>query len=155
MKYVTKKDIHGECKTPLWNVWNAMLQRCYCKTIKAYRWYGARGITVCKEWKRYIAFRNWAHKNGYTAGLSIDRRDGNKGYCPSNCRWISRGENARLNRNTHWWLTAFGETKTIGQWLQDERTAKGLKETTIRMRIARGWDVIKSLTKPAKTYKYH
>lgn len=73
-----------------------MRARCKDGRVAAYRFYGARGISVCKEWdESYQAFKDWAIANGYALGLSIDRNDPEGNYEPSNCRWITRSENTR------------------------------------------------------------
>ena len=43
----------------------------------------------------FEAFRDWAKKNGYRDGLTIDRIDPCGNYEPNNCRWLTRAENAR------------------------------------------------------------
>ena len=71
-------------------VYDAMKQRCYNVNNKNYHNYGFRGITVCQEWlESYQNFENWAMKNGYKKGLSIDRIDVNGNYEPSDCRWVT------------------------------------------------------------------
>lgn len=76
-------------KTPLYKVWSSMRERCYNPKIKSYAVYGGKGISVCKEWdKSFQVFYDWAIKNGYVRGLYIDRINGNKNYCPKNCRWV-------------------------------------------------------------------
>lgn len=147
-KQRARREFHGESQTPLWNVWNQMLCRCYSPTHQVRRFYGERGITVCPEWFRYIAFRDWALANGYHPGLTIDRISSDGNYEPGNCQWIPQPENARKCRNTVWWVEAFGETKTIGQWLGDPRVCPGLLESCVRMRLSRGWDAERALTTP-------
>jgi hypothetical protein len=73
--------------------------RCTCKTNPTYQFYGARGITVCKEWDKFEVFREWALNNGYTDSLSIERGNVNMGYSPENCSWISRLNQAKNTRN--------------------------------------------------------
>ena len=46
-----KHNTHHLSNTRLYRIWNAMKNRCYLKTHQAYSYYGARGITVCDEWK--------------------------------------------------------------------------------------------------------
>jgi len=38
---------------------------------------------------------NWALANGYKEGLTIERIDKDKNYCPQNCEWVTRSENSR------------------------------------------------------------
>lgn len=79
-----------------------MKLRCFNKSSKDYKNYGARGIKVCDEWTENIVgkrrFREWALANGYREGLEIDRIDNDGNYEPSNCRFITRKENGRNKR---------------------------------------------------------
>lgn len=78
-----------------------MLNRCYSKKNKNYRWYGGKGIKICDEWiNDYFAFEQWALSHGYKDGLTIDRKDSNKDYYPENCRWISRVSNSKYKSST-------------------------------------------------------
>jgi hypothetical protein len=75
-----------------------MVRRCHKPTDPHFKWYGARGIAVCDEWRHDSdAFIAWAVANGYQQGLEIDRRNNDLGYTPDNCRWVSRRVNT-LNR---------------------------------------------------------
>ena len=136
---------HGLRKHPLYPVWNDMKCRCRNKTHHAYKFYGARGVTVCDEWRTsFKAFYTWAMANGYKSGLEIDRRDNSLGYSPSNCRWTTRAEQAR-NRNVCVLKTINGVTKTVGEWAD----VHGLKQSTVHGRLKRGWSIQESLNTPA------
>lgn len=80
---------HGEYNTKLYNLWQSMKKRCRNNSAKTRRIYKDRGITYIKEWHNYLPFRDWALKNGYKDGLSLDRIDNDKGYEPSNCRFVT------------------------------------------------------------------
>ena len=61
--------------------------------------YFAASIESSKsEWENYVNFRDWALKNGYADDLTIERVDVNGNYEPSNCRWITKGEQSRNTR---------------------------------------------------------
>ena len=85
---------------PLYCRWESMKSRCYRKSDKDYPNYGGRGITMCDEWRYdFWKFVDWAMENGYRDGLTIDRKDNDKGYSPDNCRWITRYEQNQNKRN--------------------------------------------------------
>lgn len=90
---------HGDSHTGIHNIWILMRSRCHSPKNKSYKYYGARGIRVCKDWHNFLAFKKWALENGYKKGLSIDRVDRNRNYEPNNCQWITLSENvSKSNR---------------------------------------------------------
>lgn len=90
---------HGLSDRRLKAVRQKMLKRCYDSQDRAYKYYGARGITVCDEWKLSLeAFYRWALNSGYKRGLTLDREDCNGNYCPENCRWVDRFIQSRNRR---------------------------------------------------------
>lgn len=101
----------------LFNVWETMKNRCENPKREKYKDYGARGIKVCEEWEKPIAFVEWALSNGYQKGLQLDRIDNNGDYSPQNCRWVTPKENSRNRRNTKL-LTINGETKCVAEWCE-------------------------------------
>lgn len=115
-KIMERNTTHGGRETRLYNIWCAMKERCYTKTFRLYKWYGAKGVTICDEWRNdFAAFREWAINNGYEETLTIERNEISKGYEPSNCRWITRKEQAR-NKSTTAWVTLDGVTKSMIEW---------------------------------------
>lgn len=107
---------HGLSRTRLYYVWRNIRNRCYRKSCHSFKWYGARGITMCEEWKNDpLAFIQWSLANGYRKGLQLDRRDNDKGYSPANCHFVTAKENAR-NRSVTVKLTLDGETKPLTEW---------------------------------------
>lgn len=106
--------------------------RCYCETNPTYRFYGARGITICLEWQDFAVFREWAHQNGYRDDLSIDRIDSDGNYEPNNCRWVSKEFNSKYKRGTKTY-TFDGVTATHGEWAE----RLGISASTLTQRINR------------------
>ena len=83
----------------LYRAWHNMRMRCYYPNCEGYKWYGGRGITVCKEWNEdFGPFRDWALSHGYTDELTLDRIDNDGNYEPSNCRWVSMKEQCANRR---------------------------------------------------------
>lgn len=124
-------------KHRLGSVWLKMVGRCLDPSSKNYKDYGGRGITVCEEWKEdRSAFVQWALDNGYKFFTSLDRIDNNKGYSPSNCRWVDCKTQNR-NKRSNVYIEFHGERICVGELA--ERT--GLPDQLIRLRINRGWSV--------------
>ena len=87
---------HGQKRTKLYGLWLNIKDRCNNKNNSHFKYYGEKGIKMCEQWANdYSAFMKWALENGYVEGLSIERIDNNKGYEPSNCKWITKEEQAR------------------------------------------------------------
>ena len=84
--------IHGDSHTPLHNCWSSMIRKTsYQESYK--------NIIVCNDWKQYINFKEWALKNGFKKGLTIERINNDNGYNPNNCKFATRAEQSR-NRTT-------------------------------------------------------
>lgn len=95
-----------------------MKGRCFCVTNSKYYNYGAKGITVCDEWKNdFINFYNWSMENGYQDSLTLDRIDNNKCYSPSNCRWLTNLEQQR-NKRDNKKATFKDITYNISEWAE-------------------------------------
>ena len=133
----------------LYRIWAGMKTRCGNPTEAAkFRNYGGRGITVCLEWRNsFESFRCWAMTNGYADNLTLERKDVNGHYEPSNCCWIPEADQHENTRSTIR-LTVHGETKSAARWARDPRctvTADG-----IRYRInVLGWDHESAVLTPA------
>ena len=105
---------HGLSKTKFYQVWAGMKSRCFYSKRINYKNYGGRGITVCNRWLDFQNFYDDMYGN-YKEGLEIDRIDNNGNYEPSNCRWVTRLENAK-NRRDQVWVTMLGERKRMSEW---------------------------------------
>jgi hypothetical protein len=130
------KNKHGRKRSPEYNAWRAMRQRCEDPNNEDFARYGGRGIKVCDRWRSFPAFLA-------DMGLkpsrqhSLDRfPDNDRGYEPGNCRWATIGEQCRnrggLRRNRL--MTVRGETMCM----KDASKLTGLPLTTIWNRLNRG-----------------
>ena len=131
-----------------------MIERCYSKHNHAYSSYGGRGITVCDEWTfNPGSFFDWAFSQMKdTTGYQLDRIDNDKSYGPNNCKFVTPTENVRNRRNTRF-LTAWGETKPLAEWADDERCAEGNSYQTIWERTSRGMAPEEAITQPIRKMK--
>lgn len=115
---VERSTTHNKRHISLYEIWKGIKQRCFNPKSKAYKNYGGRGIIMCEDWKNnFEEFYNWSISNGYVKGLTIDRIDNNSNYCPNNCRWVSRLEQANNKRNTIY-LTINNKTDSLSNWLR-------------------------------------
>lgn len=141
----SKNKTHGMADTRIFHCWSAMKDRCYNKHNPAYKNYGGRGVTVCDEWLHdFQAFYDWSMAHGYIDDLTIDRKDVNGNYCPENCRWITKDEQAR-NKRTNRYIEYNGERKTIAEWAR----ISGIDRSILRGRIDRGWSMEKAMSTPS------
>jgi len=92
----------GGSEHPEHYVWRSMLARCNNPSNKAYRYYGARGISVCKRWHDYAAFITDIGPRP-SPQHSLERRNNNKGYSPSNCCWSTRSEQQKNKSTTRFY----------------------------------------------------
>lgn len=140
---------HGFRRTRLYSIWGNIKQRCYNSNNAAFVNYGGRGIGMHEEWARdFKAFNAWAHANGYTDDMTIERLDVDGNYEPGNCSWIPKANQASNRRSTIW-REYQGETKNLKEWSRDVRCT--VKYHTLYTRIRNGWDMPRAMTTPAAT----
>ena len=143
---------HGDSRSRLYRIWNAMKNRCSYSKGKQYKDYGGRGIKVCEEWAKFESFRDWANSNGYSEELTLDRLNVDGNYEPSNCKWSTWTEQASNKRNSlKISITAFDETKDVYLWSSDARCV--VDSSALAYRINAGWNPEEAITKPSERIK--
>lgn len=134
--HVEQLETHGYTtggKPRTFTIWRGMKARCLNPKSISYKNYGARGISICHEWRSFKAFHEWAIANGYSDGLQLDRIDNEGNYCPSNCRWVTRTENARNTRATRL-ITLNGKTQCAAAWIKE----LGISKSTFYKALHKG-----------------
>lgn len=142
MKRRGNRLTHGYAGSKIYLLFKAMHNRCKRPATDSYKYYGAKGITVCERWEK---FENFLADMGMPeAGHSLDRIDNTKGYSPDNCRWASAIEQANNHTNNRF-VEVNGVKKTVAQW------AHGDVITSRRIvgRLNRGWTPEDAVLRPA------
>lgn len=126
----------------LYRTWTHMMARCYNPKETGYEKYGGCGISVCERWHKFDNFM--ADMGPRPSGMTLDRwPDGKGNYGPDNCRWATIGEQIR-NRSITVNITHNGLTMCVKDWADHI----GMKYSTLKNRMQRGWEISKCLTVP-------
>ncbi len=142
----TKAKTHGKSSTRLYKVWSSMKHRCGNSDNPYFHNYGGKGVSVCQEWMDYEVFYQWAIKSGYKKGLTIERADNSKNYCPDNCSWIPKGDQS--NNTSRCKVIEFnGMSMNMKQWSD----YLGIPYHIIQSRVRYGWSSIDAITQPKVT----
>lgn len=104
---------HGQSASRVRYIWSAMLQRCLNPRNPDYPDYGGRGITVCARWSRFEDFLEDMGLPG--PGMTLERRDNDRGYSKENCTWASRRDQGANRRNSDL-LTIGDATRCLAEW---------------------------------------
>ena len=130
---------HGESYSVEYSTWQRMKQRCYDSKTDSYKFYGGKGIKVCKRW--IDSFESFLEDMGRRPAkhpefgkYSIDRINSEADYSPDNCKW-SHAVDQIANRSNTVYITLGGVRKTLAQWIRDT----GLSREKITYRIKAGW----------------
>lgn len=118
------------------HAWYGMFRRCDNPADKKYPEYGGRGIGICDRWRHGADGKSglacFLEDMGPRPGPkhSLDRKNNDLGYEPSNCRWatkLTQTENKRDARQ----LTYGGRTQSLKAWAVEF----GLTAPALRYRL--------------------
>lgn len=113
-----ESSYHKGSRTPEYNTWLAMRQRCLDPKHSTYENYGAKGILLCERWARsFEAFLEDMGRKPF-ARASIDRIDTTKHYEPSNCRWASTRQQQN-NRTNNRYAVVEGTRRTAAETIRE------------------------------------
>jgi len=94
-QYNSAAEKHGMKNTKLYQNWKGIKARCFSsKKESVAKYYKNKNIGMCKQWSSFLQFyKDMGDKPSDTH--SIDRIDNSKGYCPHNCRWATKTQQAQ------------------------------------------------------------
>lgn len=129
----------NESDTPFYMRWKAMKRRCLNPNTPDYRYYGGRGIKICKEWHyfknfkidMFVSFNRHLKKHG-NLNTTLDRIDVMLPYQKSNCKWATRLEQSVNQRRAK-----IANSKTLKEWSK----ITGIKYPTLLWRFNQNWPV--------------
>jgi hypothetical protein len=126
-------------------IYYSMINRCHSEKDTAYKYYGKRGVTVCKEWREDgQKFFDWAIKNGWKTGLELDKDKLGNGllYSPETCCFLTKRENMNETRRIRRYKFR-GKLRTV----LEISAITNIDAERIRSRIETlGWPIEKAAT---------
>lgn len=131
---------HGMKNSPEYKSWADMIQRTTNPKCSKWDGYAGRGITVCQRWRKFENFFKDMGKKP-SAHYTLERKNNDGNYEPSNCKWATMKEQNRNSSHNH--ILEFGGKKQcMTAWAEE----KGINSHTLFGRLKRGWSVRRALT---------
>lgn len=153
----TFAPVHGHAgdgrgkRSPTYNSWRCMLDRCRREKHPYFHRYGGRGIEVCARWQHgeggKTGFACFLEDMGERPSLyhTLERERVNEGYGPDNCCWATKREQAN-NRSSNHLVNWNGQTMSLSEAVDSAGQRRNYP--VIIKRLGRGWDLRDAITTP-------
>lgn len=132
------------------NMYYKMLNRCNNPEAGDYKYYGARGIKVCKNWEESRdSFSEYVMNlpNFGKEGYSIDRIDNDGNYEPGNVKYSTSKEQGNNKRNNRI-VTYDGVNMTLSEFCDVYCKSLGMTFNYVRDRLNLGFTLQEVLELP-------
>lgn len=149
---VSMLTTHGMRQHPLYSTWADMRKRCLNPRCESYKHYGGRGITICHRWDSFENFVADMVAKPF-AGASLDRKDTNGNYEPSNCKWSTPTEQVINQRCSLRYV--YKEQQYTLRELAVVAESFGVSYGTLKARISKGMAVELAVEKPKQALGRH
>ncbi len=102
---------------PTYRAWAAMKRRCYNPRAVNFKYYGGKGVAVCRRWRdSFGAFLS--DMGNKPEGHTLDRFPNKNGnYEPGNCRWANQKSQCN-NKSTNRIVELDGQSHTVSEWAE-------------------------------------
>lgn len=103
MAAAATKKAAAERRSTTKSTYKGMVRRCHDERSQQFRYYGAKGVSVCDRW-----LYGDGTKTGWECffedmgpkpeGLTLERKNPYRGYSPDNCKWATWAEQQQNRR---------------------------------------------------------
>lgn len=125
----------------LYYVYNNFVRECSNHTHMCYKWYGGKGVKVCKEWSDFKGFKRWALSNGYKLNSNkvqyVSRKDKRGDFSPSNCDIVTSSRDVCKTRLAWKYGKAYTYKGKTGTMIELAKQF-GLQYMTVWYRVKHG-----------------
>lgn len=88
-----------------------MVGRCHRPTDSSYKYYGAKGVTVCDRWRKFEDF--FSDMGTAPDGMHLHRTNGSSVYSKETCQWLNESEHIGLHNMEQGWGARMNRTQLI------------------------------------------
>lgn len=139
---------HYKRNSPEYAAWHSMKDRCHNPTSRNRVNYGARGISVCREWSDSFEAFFASVGSRPSPDYSLGRIDNDGNYEPGNVRWEIRTDQANNTRGNRF-VEYRGQRMTVTQAIRAAGSV--VAQDTVNHRFKRGWTVEAAVETPPRS----
>ncbi len=138
---------HNLLRSSEYMSWTCMKRRCENPKSDSFKYYGARGISFCREWSNFKKFYEDMGEKP-SKKHTLERIDNNGNYSKTNCVWATQKQQGR-NRRNNYNIVFMGQTKCLAEWSQLLNIAFYVLQQRLK---TYGWSTHKAFTTPVRKY---
>ncbi len=102
---IKRNTTHGQAgrttRSRTYLIWQSMVGRCHRLSDSNYKYYGAKGVTICDRWRKFEEF--FSDMGTAPDGQHIHRINDAPVYSKETCQWMSEHEHIGLHNQEKGW----------------------------------------------------